>query len=299
MTPFLGAFFANFNDLVDCQAAAPYTYFDRCILLFIVTMLFIFLLRVLLKDYTVFICTVCMMTIYYTIEPKVCAFVHRTSSTECTSYDPHLAFIQGGIAMIPFPIVGFVYSFLYTKQTLSLVSTYLVSLLRSFSLFSFASALKSAALGTGLINVKFMRQGLLGIVQRIFIIIRNLVVIPLWKNFFEDGSTFRNIYILLKLIIQLWLLWNFAFTIRDYNNNCESCFRPVDPGRELDDCLICMEQPKDPVRIKCKHVFCSGCIHRWLADHNTCPKCRYVLREPRVIEIGDGRMPSLLPFVTI
>merc|ERR1711916_386373 len=33
----------------------------------------------------------------------------------------------------------------------------------------------------------------------------------------------------------------------------------------------------------CNHIFHTGCLHRWLLIHQTCPKCRAV-----VLEGGEG-----------
>ena len=44
------------------------------------------------------------------------------------------------------------------------------------------------------------------------------------------------------------------------------------------DCHICMEQFASTTKVMhlpCEHRFCSGCIRRWLADHRTCPVCRF------------------------
>lgn len=43
------------------------------------------------------------------------------------------------------------------------------------------------------------------------------------------------------------------------------------------ECFICMENISDFENIKqmkCKHMFCSKCINKWLAINQTCPLCK-------------------------
>jgi hypothetical protein len=41
----------------------------------------------------------------------------------------------------------------------------------------------------------------------------------------------------------------------------------------IDVCPICRDVPNDAVTTICKHVFCKGCIEKWLVAHSTCPMC--------------------------
>jgi hypothetical protein len=40
------------------------------------------------------------------------------------------------------------------------------------------------------------------------------------------------------------------------------------------DCPICISEAKDPVKLKCDHIFCKKCIEDWAVKGNTCPMCR-------------------------
>eukprot|EP00826_Nyctotherus_ovalis_P033742 TRINITY_DN2749_c0_g1_i1.p2 TRINITY_DN2749_c0_g1~~TRINITY_DN2749_c0_g1_i1.p2 ORF type:complete len:246 (-),score=68.33 TRINITY_DN2749_c0_g1_i1:167-904(-) len=49
---------------------------------------------------------------------------------------------------------------------------------------------------------------------------------------------------------------------------------------ELNECSICKEEFKRAekvVRLPCKHLFHPDCIMPWLAQHNSCPTCRFEL----------------------
>lgn len=51
-------------------------------------------------------------------------------------------------------------------------------------------------------------------------------------------------------------------------NNLETC-------SYITNCAICMENKKSNIKLKCNHIFCKGCIKKWLTERsNTCPNCR-------------------------
>ena len=39
-------------------------------------------------------------------------------------------------------------------------------------------------------------------------------------------------------------------------------------------CSICMELITNPILIECTHIFCGGCLIKWLKNNNSCPYCR-------------------------
>lgn len=47
---------------------------------------------------------------------------------------------------------------------------------------------------------------------------------------------------------------------------------------DLMDCSICFEpiikNETTICELKCKHIFCKGCIDQWLKNKSTCPLCR-------------------------
>ena len=44
------------------------------------------------------------------------------------------------------------------------------------------------------------------------------------------------------------------------------------------DCIICRDQPTDPVQMPCQHTFCRNCIMEWInRGHRRCPLCTKVL----------------------
>ena len=70
---------------------------------------------------------------------------------------------------------------------------------------------------------------------------------------------------------------------------------PMDagPGAGMFDCNICLETASDPVVTACGHLFCWGCIYKWLRlreDSPLCPICKTEVAHGRMVPIyGRGR----------
>lgn len=71
--------------------------------------------------------------------------------------------------------------------------------------------------------------------------------------------------------------------------------RPTDasPGAGMFDCNICLETASDPVVTMCGHLYCWGCIYKWLRlreDSPQCPICKTEVAREHLIPIyGRGR----------
>ncbi|EEF35262.1 zinc finger protein, putative [Ricinus communis] len=53
-------------------------------------------------------------------------------------------------------------------------------------------------------------------------------------------------------------------------------------GQSGDDCPICLEEICDGVeliKVPCNHIFHEKCIFRWLENRNSCPICRYEVKD--------------------
>tara|TARA_Y100000741_G_C18203419_1_gene538620 strand:+ start:765 stop:1172 length:408 start_codon:yes stop_codon:yes gene_type:complete len=59
------------------------------------------------------------------------------------------------------------------------------------------------------------------------------------------------------------------------NKLTDDQFRNLETCSEVTNCVICMENKKANIKLKCNHIFCKGCIKKWLTEKsNTCPNCR-------------------------
>lgn len=72
----------------------------------------------------------------------------------------------------------------------------------------------------------------------------------------------------------------------------EAC-SPPKPGLDgLFDCNICLETASEPVVTLCGHLYCWGCIWRWLEVQECpqCPICKSSIAQERMLPIyGRGR----------
>ena len=39
-------------------------------------------------------------------------------------------------------------------------------------------------------------------------------------------------------------------------------------------CIICYSKEKKIIKLKCNHILCSDCYHKWCKIKETCPMCR-------------------------
>lgn len=64
-------------------------------------------------------------------------------------------------------------------------------------------------------------------------------------------------------------------------------------GTEATECAICLSEfvEGDVVRVleKCNHGFHVRCVHKWLADHSSCPTCRANCDTHGVIATANDR----------
>ena len=54
-------------------------------------------------------------------------------------------------------------------------------------------------------------------------------------------------------------------------------------------CAICHENTlREPVMLRCSHIFCAECVEQWFERRPICPLCRAVVRSPALRTYGDG-----------
>jgi superfamily II DNA or RNA helicase len=56
--------------------------------------------------------------------------------------------------------------------------------------------------------------------------------------------------------------------------NCEEKIKDLTNRITSKTCSICMELITNPILIECTHIFCGGCLLKWLKTNKNCPNCR-------------------------
>lgn len=71
--------------------------------------------------------------------------------------------------------------------------------------------------------------------------------------------------------------------------NCEEKINDLRNRITSKTCSICMELITNPILIECTHIFCGGCLVKWLKTNNNCPYCRTTINSmDKLIAIVDN-----------
>jgi hypothetical protein len=82
--------------------------------------------------------------------------------------------------------------------------------------------------------------------------------------------------LLIAMSHSLMLGLDYPFDLEEEKNKLsEDEFKNLETCSDVTNCAICMENKKLNIKLKCNHIFCKGCIKKWLTEKsNTCPNCR-------------------------
>ena len=244
------------------------------------------------------------------IESKVGQMINKMRTYSAYFFEtPYLLIPLGTVALV-LCAGGFVLTIIDLTNEQSFVITYLQTLLLSLSILLLATATKCIIVGTKILSFKFIRRGFFGAFQRIFVLARSVIVTFRWICYFcnnwpiprigfiisQPKTTSCYAYIVMKCVFLLWHLWDLAFTINSYRENKKVALKPAPKEQIKDNCIVCLNEPKDPVILECGHIFCYKCIYRWISKNPTCPLCRQPIQENKKIEYFDGNFPLVTYF---
>lgn len=279
--------------------------FDRAISMITPLFFILFLVQIISKYSVLFIANVVLLIALLKLESKISSVIHKMSTSSSYYFVTPYFLLPLGLVGLILCTVGFVLCSLDLVQGQSFVLTYLYTMLLSLSIFLLSTGAKCILVGGKIVSFKFIRRGFFGVFQRIFIFARSLVVTVRWICYFCDNwpipsitviitqpkTTSCLIYIVMKCVVLLWLLWDIAFTISSYRINSSVALKPAPPELVVKDCVVCMDKPVEPVILVCGHILCYECAFRWLSTNPTCPLCRHPIAERKNIEFYDGTMP--------
>ena len=82
-----------------------------------------------------------------------------------------------------------------------------------------------------------------------------------------------------------------AIKLKRINTEIQNCQEKINDLKERitsRTCSICMELITNPILIECTHIFCGGCLVKWLKTNNNCPYCRTTINSmDKLIAIVD------------
>ncbi|ETK91037.1 hypothetical protein F441_05463 [Phytophthora nicotianae CJ01A1] len=60
---------------------------------------------------------------------------------------------------------------------------------------------------------------------------------------------------------------------------------PLDNGKPIFECNICLDTVSSPVVTLCGHLYCWPCLYQWMQNHSECPVCKAGVSEQNVIPV--------------
>ncbi|KAG3117733.1 hypothetical protein PI124_g3119 [Phytophthora idaei] len=60
---------------------------------------------------------------------------------------------------------------------------------------------------------------------------------------------------------------------------------PLDSGKPIFECNICLDTVSSPVVTLCGHLYCWPCLYQWMQSHSECPVCKAGVSEQNVIPV--------------
>ena len=283
--------------------------FSRTYTMFGLLMVLIFIARAMFKYWQLNLLIALYLPLFVHIEGRLSHVMSQMAVSSSYFNRTPCDLLPWGFLLLLAGLAGVALCGTQLMPDVSVVSCYLFSLFKSVVIFMFSSAIKALLIGSGFVNFKTTRRGFFGVFQRVFIFARNIAITPIWTQYFagvtdlmELWASFGEmgmsgiVYLLFKALIQLWLLWDFGFALSNYNENRSRMLRQAKPEEVKNQCVICQDEPYEPVAMPCGHVFCYSCAYRWLVQNNSCPLCRLPVSETKRIEFADGFMPLAAVF---
>jgi len=285
---------------------------DRIWMLFILFMILILILRFISNCWIVFLCVFAQLSFLVYSEKKLKDVMSKMiTSSSYFSVTP-VFFVPLGIVIVICIAISSILSSLQEFPFRSVGLAYFYNLSLSLNVYLLCSSLKSILIGTGIITFKHIRRGFFGVFQRFFVFLSNslmgmrwvLYISHVWPipsllyTFKVEKSTFSIIYIVMKCLMLIFLLWDFGFTLRQYSSNSKSTFHPVSQDKCFCECVICQDKCIEPMELSCHHIFCFQCLYQWTQRSPTCPLCRTPLTDTKKIEFADGSFPLISIFIT-
>lgn len=163
----------------------------------------------------------------------------------------------------------------------------------STGIFSFASALASLIVGTGIVNTTAIRRGFFAIYLNLIIIIRTVYVSRYWLDYIKAFPKLtRMLYVSVKIPQMIFLIRELYNGYRIFIQNKELLWPDSTKQRPI-KCVMCYDDDAvEPKNFRCSHDFCYACAFHWYAKHDTCPHCRDdTTPRPLVAELAHGKLP--------
>nr|XP_022340528.1 RING finger and transmembrane domain-containing protein 1-like [Crassostrea virginica]XP_022340529.1 RING finger and transmembrane domain-containing protein 1-like [Crassostrea virginica] len=120
------------------------------------------------------------------------------------------------------------------------------------------------------------------VVENVMQLYRLLTPIIPWFHFLYDdqgivlGIILVALYFLMKIFQFLAKVLEVLKSFKSFMSDVSYGSRPSSSEVKLcgENCPICQDDYKDPIKLACKHIFCENCVSMWFDREKTCPMCR-------------------------
>jgi hypothetical protein len=249
------------------------------------------LIQIASRHLTEFAYLACSIPVFFLTESRISAVIGSIAHSSSDFYRFPLALIPVLMILLTISIAG-LYLFRHSPLSadFSLSSSYIQSLILSVSFFSFASGFRCVYILAYRGAFRHIFNEILGLFERVFILVRNFVLFFVWFPSLRNSSLVY-IFTSLKIGLAIWQIFNLCVAGRHFYSNRSAVWESVPESAIEDICCVCQDWPKVPVRLRCGHICCFGCLDTWLASKSECPMCRRPTGHKKRIEFADGSLP--------
>ena len=139
----------------------------------------------------------------------------------------------------------------------------------------------------------------LSLVEYVSLLYRALLPVPVWFAFFQNEEEYGHLFSSITTGLYLTFKIRAAFDLIRHVYGATQAMLSMqaqygqvasveDVMEGGDCCAICQEKYCQPIKLRCKHVFCEECVSEWFERERTCPLCRAVIKPAGLKSYGDG-----------
>jgi len=144
---------------------------------------------------------------------------------------------------------------------------------------------------------------LIGLQEALFSMHRDMLPIPLWYTYLSSSTSMAPLTVVAQLVYLSLKASRATHNLFALVSQAKGLLLQGSPygtyvasneileheqgesGAPL--CSICHDSFRDPIRTKCRHIFCEKCLEDWMERDVTCPLCRAVISPSVAVTRGS------------
>jgi hypothetical protein len=268
---------------------------DHCHMWFFIVILVLLVTKFTSAHHFVILFVASGIPIFRAVDSRFVACLNELShsSPSFTDWGSYVSYVALPVLFLLFGIVGVV----LLEPDQSLVLECASGVVWNIIFYLATTEVKLMWIIWGFVDARQCRRGFFAAVQRGFVLARSIIAVLQWVHYFRLRSSIwlMYIYLVIRLVYIARLTLDLTATWWNYSANGVESARRIPHDQVTDICAVCRSAPDEPRQLECGHIFCQGCLERWLMGNPSCPICRRKTKEHVTIELADGR--TELPFI--